>query len=690
MNQKTKNALLLFLASFLALYFELIIIRYLSTEVRVFSYLKNFPLIASFFGIGLGMVYGHVPKFLKKIFPGIFLIIFGAIANAEALGLTHIPFPRGNYLLMGGFANGGYPDFVNIARFTFAVTLFLALTILFFIVLGGIIGEYLSLHKPLKGYGINLLGSLAGIAAMSALSYTSTPPGVWILVGAIALAPFYFQNRLALASFALTCAILFLPKPNTFWSPYYQLSFYQFEQPQNAVRPGAYGITVNHDYFQKLVDLSPDFIKQYPDVEPNKSAYATYELPYQIVPNPKNVLIIGAGAGNDAAAALRHNAESIDAVEIDPIIYNLGKKYHPEKPYDSPKVKMYIDDARAFLKKTQKKYDLIVFAYLDAHTMLTSLSSIRLDDYVYTKESFLEAKKLLTEDGTLVVSFASGNSFITPRIYKTLKEAFGTPPLAYATNYDSSGRVFIQGKGRDASRITGFTQINDRLEPLSKNIPITRDDWPFLYLKTRNIPMPIAILLEIFILTAAVIIFKTVGIKKIISRENTHFFFLGAGFLLLETKAITQMSLLFGSTWIVNSIVFSAFLLMAFLANLLSSLKKIPFALSCSGLFITLVASLLFPYHELDGFAIFYKILFASAIIGLPVFFSGIIFSQSFKKTSFPSTALGVNLFGAVVGGALENTILLGGVQFVGILAVIIYTLSFFAVTPNQSFKKTL
>lgn len=676
MNPKTKNALLLFFASFLALYFELILIRYLSTEVRVFSYLKNFPLIASFFGIGLGMVYGAPPKFLKKIFPGIFLIIFGAIANAEALSLTHIPFPRGNYLLMGGFAHGGYPDFVNIARFTFVVTLFLALTILFFIVLGGIIGEYLAREKPLKGYGINLLGSLAGIAVMSALSYASTPPGVWILVGAAALTPFYFHNRLALLTYVLTCAILFFPKPNTFWSPYYQLSFYEFERPKNAVRPGAYGITVNHDYFQKLVDLSPDFIKQYPDVEPNKTAYATYELPYKIAPNPKNVLIIGAGAGNDAAAALRHKAENIDAVEIDHVIYTLGKKYHPEKPYDSPKVKMYIDDARAFLKKTQKKYDLVVFAYLDAHTMLTSLSSIRLDDYVYTKESFLEAKKLLTEDGTLVVSFASGNSFVTPRIYKTLKLAFGTPPLAYATNYDSSGRVFIQGKGRETSRITDFTQINDKLEKLSKNIPITTDNWPFLYLKTKDIPMPILFLLEIFIFAAAVIIFKTVKIKKIMRKENMHFFLLGAGFLLMETKAVTQISLLFGSTWIVNSVVFSAFLAMAFLANALASRKEIPLAVSYSGLFMALLISIAFPYHTLEEYVAMVKIFSASAAVGLPVFFSGLIFSQSFKKTSSPSQALGVNLFGAVVGGALENTILAGGVLFVGILAISIYVVS--------------
>ena len=48
----------LFGISFLALYFELVIIRYLGTEIRVFAYFKNLPLIASFFGLGLGMAIG--------------------------------------------------------------------------------------------------------------------------------------------------------------------------------------------------------------------------------------------------------------------------------------------------------------------------------------------------------------------------------------------------------------------------------------------------------------------------------------------------------------------------------------------------------------------------------------------------------------------------------------------------------
>src|SRR5256885_16943916 len=63
-----RNVLMLFLASFLALYFELVVIRYLSTEIRVFAYLKNLALVASFFGIGLGMIVVVPHKAKKKLF----------------------------------------------------------------------------------------------------------------------------------------------------------------------------------------------------------------------------------------------------------------------------------------------------------------------------------------------------------------------------------------------------------------------------------------------------------------------------------------------------------------------------------------------------------------------------------------------------------------------------------------------
>src|SRR5205085_4199495 len=73
-------------------------------------------------------------------------------------------------------------------------------------------------------------------------------------------------------------------------------------------------------------------------------------------------------------------------------------------------------------------------------------------------------------------------------------------------------------------------------------------------------------------------------------------FFLGAGFMLIETKAVVHLALLFGSTWMVNSVVFFAVLVMILAANLFV-LRKKPQRLGWAylGLLTTLVINSLVP-----------------------------------------------------------------------------------------------
>src|SRR5262249_20483877 len=139
-----------------------------------------------------------------------------------------------------------------------------------------------------------------------------------------------------------------------------------------------------------------------------------YDMLFKLIGDkPRSVLVLAAGAGNDLASALRHGATDIDAVEIDPSIVALGRQIHPEKPYDNPAVHVTVDDARAFLKRTDKKYDLVDFAYLDSHSAFSSMSSIRLDNYIYTLESFREAAKLMKPDGIMSVTFFATTSWQT-------------------------------------------------------------------------------------------------------------------------------------------------------------------------------------------------------------------------------------------------------------------------------------
>ncbi|MBV9342036.1 MAG: hypothetical protein JO159_14260 [Acidobacteria bacterium] len=155
-----------------------------------------------------------------------------------------------------------------------------------------------------------------------------------------------------------------------------------------------------------------------------------------------------------------------------------------------------------------------------------------------------------------------------------------------------------------------------------------------------------------------------------------HLFLLGAGFMLLEAKAVTELSLLFGSTWIVNAVVITAFLTMGLLANTAMMFWRGSRTLSYSILFALLAADLLVPYSLFNVLPAGLRTIVSGGFVALPVFFSGLIFSQAFRDVTGPGEGLGVNLMGAVIGGVLENTVMVGGTPVLGLLAIFLYAAS--------------
>ena len=279
--------------------------------------------------------------------------------------------------------------------------------------------------------------------------------------------------------------------------------------------------------------------------------------------------------GNDTAYALERGVSHIDAVEIDPAIIHIGKKYHPQRPYDSKKVNVIQNDARNFIQHTKNKYDLIVYGMLDSHSSLSGRGGIRLDSYVYTVESFKEARKTLTNDGYLSLSFNLSEAPLGLKIYAMLTEAFdGKEPLVithYRENTDQfqmQPYAFLIGKNIDKNfKIknpdVSYTSFFSNESELAKVISVShrftlfRDIWPKSY---------IFIIFLIF-LSSFFLIHRINPINK--SNFSPVCFFLGAGFMLVETKGITELALVYGSTWFVVSIVIACVLIMAYLANLL-------------------------------------------------------------------------------------------------------------------------
>src|SRR4029077_15492265 len=203
---------------------------------------------------------------------------------------------------------------------------------------------------------------------------------------------------IAAVSFALLLCIIYTADISDAYSPYYALRKVDLPNRQGflILANGA-----QHQY------AAPSRIGDDVRSEDALMLRAGYHFPYQILRTPpRQVLILGAGSGNDAAVALDHGATRVDAVEIDPVILDFGRRWHPDRPYGSPRVRTINNDARSFLNESKDRYDLIVFGALDSMTRLSALSNVRLDNFVYTRECMIAAGRLLAPNGGMVLYFA--------------------------------------------------------------------------------------------------------------------------------------------------------------------------------------------------------------------------------------------------------------------------------------------
>jgi hypothetical protein len=204
---------------------------------------------------------------------------------------------------------------------------------------------------------------------------------------------------------------------------------------------------------------------------------------------------------------------------------------------------------------------------------------------------------------------------------------------------------------------------------------LATDDWPFLYLHGRLIPdftlRSIAILG--FIGLGMVYLFLPKGRVVVQSRM----FFLGAAFMLLETKSVAQMALLFGSTWLVNSGVFATILVLILLANLyLLKVRQVDLRWHYLALVCFLALGAFVPLDAFLTGNILWRYALPIVIALSPVFFAGVIFAQSFRNTAEPQLAFGANIAGSVVGGLTESLSMLLGFQHLLLVALLFYLLS--------------
>ena len=516
---------------------------------------------------------------------------------------------------------------------------------------------------------------MLGILLFAALSLFALPPTAWFLLGFALIVPL-LPRRVGSWLVALGCilpALLFCRgfERQFLWSPYYKIRiepFYAPLQGRPSATPAGWDLTVNSDFHQKVLDLSaratePEYFSTWRGI---------YDYPYldpASVPGP--ILVVGAGTGNDLSAALRRTDAPITAVEIDPVILTLGLFLHPERPYTSPRVRAVNEDARAFFARTGESYAKVIFGFLDSHTLFSSFSTLRLDNFVYTIESFQRVKELLLPGGRVYLTFSTAEPWIDERLRSMLDAVFDYDTVVVpAPPGPFLGTVtYVNGK-----RATGEPPAPRTARPPTVRLPT--DDWPFLYLAEAQIPRHYALFLAaVLALSASSLALLPAGQRRI----RLPYFFLGAAFFLIETSNVVKLALLYGSTWMVNVTVFAGILVLVLLGNLASRRLS---GEKTGALFAALAAAcavsyavspsllLALPSPLLRGVAAI--VLFLS-----PIFVASLLFARLIRRESTLYPAYGSNLLGAMLGGAAEYLSLIFGLKSLVLLAMAFYGLAF-------------
>ena len=202
------------------------------------------------------------------------------------------------------------------------------------------------------------------------------------------------------------------------------------------------------------------------------------------MPGPHDdVLVIGAGTGNDVAVALSKGAKRVDAVEIDPALVQIGRDRHPDRPYSDPRVTLHVDDGRAFMERTATRYDLVLFALPDSATIVTGQSALRLENYLFTTQALDRARSLLKPGGTFAM-YNYYEPWLLDRYANTIRTVYGTAPCVQLGPTHGQRQQAVLSLRDDASTGGCTTTWTPRVGELEPSV----DDRPFPYLGTRTIP----------------------------------------------------------------------------------------------------------------------------------------------------------------------------------------------------------
>ncbi len=646
----------LLLSSALMLFLELALIRWTASNIIHLGYFSNFVLLGSFLGVGIGFLRISRTTRAPLYFPIALALLVAAVLKFPVT----VDRAGSDLIFFTSLATQGPPAWLALPVVFIGVAAIMAGP-------GELVGRCFLELPRLEAYRLDLLGSLIGIGTFTLLSFLRAPSLVWgVVVSVLIIVLLGTPSRALVIGIPVIVIVAMLTVESMgagiSWSPYYKISTAETTVNGNAVIT----VSVNGVPHQAAMDA-----------ETKAKLEPQYGLPYERMarPTPGRVLIVGAGTGTDVALALSRGATRVDAVEIDPRLQQIGAQTHPDLPYNDPRVFVHIDDGRAFLERSHAKFDLIIFALPDSLTLVAGASSLRLESYLFTVQAMQAVRDHLAPGGAFSMYNFYREDWLVGRLARTVSDAFGHQPCVDLGSAVQA--VITAGRTPADQRCSSSTVVPAGPAPAT-------DDRPFVYLRDRSIP-------SFYLWTLAGILLLSFLAVRLVGgpirrmRPYGDLFLLGAAFLLLETRSITGFALLFGTTWVVNAIVFAGVLLVVLLAVEVTRRWRRPPPLPVVYLLLAgaLLVDALIPPGVLLALPVVPRGLVAVVLAFLPIFFANLVFARRFTDTEDATSAFGANLLGAMIGGCLEYTSLIVGYQALLIIAGLLYA-GAFLLLPKQ------
>jgi len=377
--------------------------------------------------LGRGLVRGREPAFFR----GALLAATPSLVACYAL-VQRIPFETFELTTQPGQA-------------WYLLALYLVLAVPFFLIACCItLGFFLAPANIGRLYFFNMAGSGLGALLVAGLLYRVAPAHLpyvltFAAAGAFAVAAWsgsHMQRCLRYGALAAVLAGVFLPGTVPIRVSEYKGLSYILQMPDAEVVAERYSpLAQTTAVSSSMLRETPGQISNYPmaamgnlppqiglyfdagavspvhrfegDLEPFAFLdYVTSALPYRLLDEPA-VAVLGAGGGTDVLSALWHSAQSVTAVEVDPVVLDLVETELAEFSgglYRQPGVTPVIAEGRGFLQASEDRFDLIQLPLFGSFSAAAAGVLALNESYLYTVEALALFLDRLTDDGILAVN----------------------------------------------------------------------------------------------------------------------------------------------------------------------------------------------------------------------------------------------------------------------------------------------